>query len=362
MSEMKLGRNILCLRRERGITQDELAEYLGVSKSAVSKWETGNSYPDILLLPQLASLFNISVDQLIGYEPQLTKEAIRKIYQELAEALTGENKAEALEKSREYVKKYYSCFPFLLQVAVLYLNNCDLQADAVLQEETLELCRRVAEESRDAALIHDAVYVEAYVYLMTGRAAEALNVLGEDILPMAQDAELIAASYQLLGNPDRAKEIFLITAYQHLVFLIQDLINYMALCPGQKEVEDITLERLFAVAGAFQLDGLHATTSLSLSLIAATVYAGRKEKDRTLAALDRFVAVCQRDDILELHGDDYFYSLEKWFQDFSLGARAPREPKLVKASIVAALEQNPVFDFIRDDFRFRSCVEKLKQI
>ena len=73
MSEMKLGRNILCLRRERGITQDELAEYLGVSKSAVSKWETGNSYPDILLLPQLASLFNISVDQLIGYEPQLTR-------------------------------------------------------------------------------------------------------------------------------------------------------------------------------------------------------------------------------------------------------------------------------------------------
>lgn len=304
MSEMKLGRNILCLRRERGITQDELAEYLGVSKSAVSKWETGNSYPDILLLPQLASLFNISVDQLIGYEPQLTKEAIRKIYQELAEALTGENKAEALEKSREYVKKYYSCFPFLLQVAVFYLNNCDLQADAALQEETLELCCRVAEESRDAALIHDAVYVEAYVYLMTGRAAEALNVLGEDI----------------------------------------------------------TLERLFTVAGAFQLDGLHATTSLSLSLIAATVYAGRKEKDRTLAALDRFVAVCQRDDILELHGDDYFYSLEKWFQDFSLGARAPRGPKLVKASIVAALEQNPVFDFIRDYFRFWSCVEKLKQI
>ncbi|MCJ7834906.1 helix-turn-helix domain-containing protein [Cuneatibacter sp. NSJ-177] len=44
MSEMKLGRNILCLRRERGITQDELAEYLGVSKSAVSKWETGVSH------------------------------------------------------------------------------------------------------------------------------------------------------------------------------------------------------------------------------------------------------------------------------------------------------------------------------
>jgi len=41
------------------------------------KWETASTYPDIALLPKLAAFFNISIDELIGYEPQLTKEAIR---------------------------------------------------------------------------------------------------------------------------------------------------------------------------------------------------------------------------------------------------------------------------------------------
>lgn len=53
------------MRKEKGITQDELANYIGVSKASVSKWETGQSYPDIAFLPQLAAYFNISVDELI---------------------------------------------------------------------------------------------------------------------------------------------------------------------------------------------------------------------------------------------------------------------------------------------------------
>ena len=44
-----------------------------VTKASVSKWETGQSYPDILLLPKLATFFNVTVDELIGYEPQLNR-------------------------------------------------------------------------------------------------------------------------------------------------------------------------------------------------------------------------------------------------------------------------------------------------
>ena len=55
MKEIHLGRILAEQRRSRGITQDELAAFLGVSKAAVSKWETESTYPDILLLPRLAS-------------------------------------------------------------------------------------------------------------------------------------------------------------------------------------------------------------------------------------------------------------------------------------------------------------------
>lgn len=53
MKEINIGRVLIKNRHKRGITQDELATHLGVSKGAVSKWETGSSLPDILLLPQL---------------------------------------------------------------------------------------------------------------------------------------------------------------------------------------------------------------------------------------------------------------------------------------------------------------------
>lgn len=54
-------------RKERDFTQEELANILGVTKAAVSKWETSESYPDITMLPQIAQLFHITMDELFGY-------------------------------------------------------------------------------------------------------------------------------------------------------------------------------------------------------------------------------------------------------------------------------------------------------
>ena len=67
MKEINIARKLTTKRREKGITQEELALYIGVSKASVSKWETGQSYPDITFLPQLATYFNISIDELMGY-------------------------------------------------------------------------------------------------------------------------------------------------------------------------------------------------------------------------------------------------------------------------------------------------------
>ena len=57
-----IGNRIYKYRREKGFTQEELAEKLGVSSQAVSKWENDASCPDISLLPQLCSLFGITTD------------------------------------------------------------------------------------------------------------------------------------------------------------------------------------------------------------------------------------------------------------------------------------------------------------
>ena len=67
MSELKIGEKIKSKRKEYEYTQEELANMLYVTKAAVSKWENGESYPDITLLPKIAQLFHITMDQLFDY-------------------------------------------------------------------------------------------------------------------------------------------------------------------------------------------------------------------------------------------------------------------------------------------------------
>jgi len=61
-----IDENLKKFRREKGNTQEDLAEYLAISFQAISKWERGESFPDITLLPKIAAYYNVSVDDLLG--------------------------------------------------------------------------------------------------------------------------------------------------------------------------------------------------------------------------------------------------------------------------------------------------------
>ena len=63
---MNIGQNILRLRKQKSIRQEELAAELGVTAAAVSKWENGYTLPDILMLCALADYFEVSVDYILG--------------------------------------------------------------------------------------------------------------------------------------------------------------------------------------------------------------------------------------------------------------------------------------------------------
>ena len=68
MSDSLIGNNIRRLRMARNMTQRELAENLRISVQAVSKWERGYTYPDIFMLVPIARIFDISLDELFGYD------------------------------------------------------------------------------------------------------------------------------------------------------------------------------------------------------------------------------------------------------------------------------------------------------
>ncbi|OJG79873.1 hypothetical protein RV10_GL004943 [Enterococcus pallens] len=122
---MNLGSVIAEKRKEMKITQQELAEFMSVSKASVSKWETGQTYPDITLLPLLAAYFDISIDELLNYEPQLSLKEIQHIYKSLKKSFDNKQPEEVLASIHSFVRRYYSCYPLVLQMGLLIINHLD---------------------------------------------------------------------------------------------------------------------------------------------------------------------------------------------------------------------------------------------
>ena len=84
--QLNLGTKIRELRRRDGRTQDNLAEALGVTAQAVSRWESGGSYPDMEMIPAIANYFHISIDELFGYHDE-REEKIRSILENATKIL-----------------------------------------------------------------------------------------------------------------------------------------------------------------------------------------------------------------------------------------------------------------------------------
>ncbi len=77
-----IGENIKRLRQEKGLTQEVLADFIGVTFQSVSRWERGESYPDITLLPVIAEFFSVSVDELLGANKNRDEAEINKLLKE----------------------------------------------------------------------------------------------------------------------------------------------------------------------------------------------------------------------------------------------------------------------------------------
>lgn len=87
-----IGEKILELRKARSLTQEKLGEQLGISSQAVSKWENGDSMPDIMILPQLCEILGISIDSLLEVPVSMKKENILKSFRSYADEV-GTSKA-----------------------------------------------------------------------------------------------------------------------------------------------------------------------------------------------------------------------------------------------------------------------------
>lgn len=365
MKEINIARTIMNKRKEKGLTQEELASYIGVSKAAVSKWEVGQSYPDITFLPQLATFFNISIDELMGYEPQMCKEDIHKLYVSLSCDFAVKPFGDVMEECRKIIKKYFSCFPLLFQMGALIVNNSmesgDRDRSMTAIEEAKELFIRVKSESHDAELCRLALNMEAFCALSLGKAEEVIELLEGTGNKIISSETLLASAYQMLGKQRQAKSVLQIGIYQHMVSLLDALGNYLSLCTCETEQFEETYRRALAVIETFELKYLHPALLVKFYIISAQGYTMAGNTEKALEILEKYAELVTGDIYpLKIKGDDYFNLLEEWIETLDLGASLPRNEKMICKSMVDGVVRNPAFTALSDEPHFQKIVERLK--
>ncbi|UOQ44844.1 helix-turn-helix domain-containing protein [Halobacillus salinarum] len=349
-------------RKELKVTQEEIAEHVGVSRAAVSKWEKGLSYPDITLLPKLATYFNISIDTLLGYKPQLTKEQISRTYTQLAQQFS-QKAFEDVEKSiEELLSEYYSCFPFVLKMAQLYLNYFPKSTDQQsILERVLQLSSRVKNLSGDLALVNEATMLEAFTYLQQGKPEEVLSLLGKDVQIQFGSDHLISTAHNMLGNLEKAKETIQISYYQNLMQLLSKATEAMMLELENADYIDETIYKIKELIRLFDLENLNFNTVLIFYYKAAKVYTLKGQSEQAIEMLRSYVKLCKKIQFpIKLKGNAYFYLLSQWIENTAqLSSEAPRDEQSVKKDLVQTIVQNPAFDSLKKHPSYQAMIRNL---
>ena len=168
---MSIGSTIKRLRREQNITQEQLAEYLGITSRAISQWECDRTAPDVSQIPALCHIFDVSSDVLLGIDIEKSNEEIRRY---LIEARDLGNQGKGTERTallREANKKFPRDYKIMERLADSLV--CEYSRKRIAEyDEVFELCNRVLAECTDSTVRYEAIDTLGTAYGYAGKKEE----------------------------------------------------------------------------------------------------------------------------------------------------------------------------------------------
>ena len=365
METFQFAQILLLKRQELHLTQEDIAKYVGVSRAAVSKWEKGLSYPDITILPKLATFFNISIDTLLGYKPQMTKEQIEKLYMDFAQKFATQPFEDVMEQLEQVKNEYYSCYPLLLKIVQLYVNysKSTEQHEEVLQS-AFDLAERVRMHAPQIHLAQEATAMQGIIHLLKGNPEAVLELLGTEPDLDYGIEQLIITAHTMLGNVGVAKEITQISMFQKLMAFVSLSIESLLIHVDEPIHFEKTVERIEGVFKLYNIPDLQPNAAFVFYLKAATGYMMLQQQEKALKLLEKYVNTCEKCVFpLSLKGDDYFYLLNNWIHRHGqVMKNAPRDEQSIKHDLVREIECNPLFEPLSQKQEFQQLIGKLKDI
>lgn len=207
---MQIGELIYKKRKEYKMTQEQVAGKLGVSASAVHKWEKGQAFPDIMMLAPLARLFSMDVNTLLSFHESLEEQEIVQLVQQVVDTVTEKGFTEGFALASEKIKEYPTCYRLISDLASslqgLLVFMKEVEQEEKYMEQIFDWHKRVL-ESEDSQLQKQAGLMLFYHYLNAEDYARAEEILEK--IPQGHDeADWARATlYGRQGKKSEAKQL-----------------------------------------------------------------------------------------------------------------------------------------------------------
>lgn len=239
---ISIGKRIKELRKERNMTQERLADLVGVSFQAVSKWENGIALPDITLVPRLAQIFAVSTDELFAYNQ-------KEIQDEIAQCVSNARKhiESDHEKGRKILEDALKKHPDndILLNHLLYFLNYSADPD-----KTIRIANKLIDRTADNSIRYDALRFLAYAYHAKGDTESAIAALEQ--IPEIYFTKFSEMAFVLTGRPMyEAAEKQKWLSFEILLQMMSKIAEYHE-GEGEKDKAAAELENALALISALK--------------------------------------------------------------------------------------------------------------
>lgn len=285
---MQVGEVIRKYRKEKDLTQEEMAKRLGVTAPAVNKWENGNSLPDVSLLSPIARLLNISIDTLLSHEKEISDEEASRLVEEANERL----KAEAFDSVCLWIKQclveHPSSYYLILWMARIFDSHLSMAeiADQDRYDGFILDCYVRALESSDEALRRSAAEALYYFHIKKKQyeqAEEYLDYFSEENPERKRKQAIIYSNTGRQEDAYKMYEELLYAGYQSLSMTFHD-IYILTLQANDFEKAHMLVEKKKKLANLFEFGEYH---EISTGLELATL---EKNEAETLHIMERMLS------------------------------------------------------------------------
>ncbi len=169
--KISIGGNLRRLRLQKGLTQEQLAEALGLTAQAVSRWENDQAYPDVTYLPGLAMLYGTSIDEIIGMESLKKEERLYEAVSGVYTLAREERLDEAIERARGYLRIYPDSSELLMALGEALARKAD---DEKALHEAAAVSERVLGRSDVSMKARSTTMANLlFLYMKSGEEAKA---------------------------------------------------------------------------------------------------------------------------------------------------------------------------------------------